>query len=154
MKKAKLSIFIDENSFNEIQSQNKSYQYVMANKYWRKRIEGKKYTTLVLKSSNSKSLKMLYLGFEKQIIPRKRLDKKPIKIFAIRISISKKFWDWDENLSECERANEHFECYGVLWTCTKCKIKICCAEGSSTGETHLDNLCDDCWKKYNDLFIK
>ncbi|MEI6747336.1 MAG: hypothetical protein WCL34_15340 [Methylococcaceae bacterium] len=145
-----LSIFIDEKSFNEIQSGNNPYHYVMANKYWKKWLQNKKYSSLILKTNCFQSMEIPYLGFEKQVIQRKHFDKKPVKIFAIRISISHKFFDWSEDLSKCMRTNKHYGCYGILWTCSECNAKICCAEGSHSGDAHLDNLCDECWQKCND----
>lgn len=144
-----LSIFIDEKSFNEITLGDNPYSYVIANKYWKNRLKNEKYSSLILKTNCSQRIEMPYLGFEKQVIQRKHFDKKPVEIFAIRISISNKFFDWDEDLSKCMRANEHCKCHGVLWICTECNAKICCAEGSHSGDALLDNLCDECWQKHN-----
>ncbi len=51
----------------------------------------------------------------------------------------------EEDLSGCQRKEQHSECYGVLWQCSKCEIIICCAEGTDSGDKVLDNLCDNCW---------
>ena len=40
----------------------------------------------------------------------------------------------------CQSTN-HTECYGILWQCTNCGKRVCCAEGS---DNHPE-LCDDCW---------
>lgn len=57
-------------------------------------------------------------------------------------------FEWDEDLSRCERKHEH-ECHGVMWQCSKCRVNICCADGSHSGNEELDGLCDNCWSKHH-----
>jgi hypothetical protein len=46
--KSTLSIYVNEKNFNEIKSGNKPYEYILVNKYWKKRIENKKYSSLII----------------------------------------------------------------------------------------------------------
>jgi len=157
MSKSFISISVNEKNFNEIKSGNKNFEFIFANKYWKKRIKNKKYSNLVIVSEQPKkidsdhTLIMPYLGYEKQVIPRKLFDKNPVKFFVIRISISKKFAEWHEDLSKCMRANKHGGCYGGLWTCAKCKATVCYAEGTHSGKVYLDSLCDECWGAYHGI---
>ncbi len=46
----------------------------------------------------------------------------------------------------CESKN-HTKCRGELWTCERCKRRMCWTEGS----TDLEELCDDCWYDIREL---
>jgi len=41
----------------------------------------------------------------------------------------------------CQSPNHGMECYGNLWHCERCGIRVCYQEGTST----LYELCDCCW---------
>lgn len=80
--------------FNAIKDGSKPEEYREYNDYWRKRLEGRSYDTIMLTLGYPKSddmekrLELPYLGYEVKTITHEFFGNKPIKVFAIYVDVN------------------------------------------------------------------
>jgi hypothetical protein len=43
------------------------------------------------------------------------------------------------------RSKDHTFCKGEIWSCERCRKRVCWEEGS----TEMPEICDDCWAEVN-----
>ncbi|CAH8197187.1 ASCH domain-containing protein [Vibrio aestuarianus] len=95
MKKTKepiLHLPVKTEYFLEIKSGEKEFEFRLYNKYWQKRLEGKKYRKIKVTKGYPKNtdydriVERPYLGFDVREIVHKHFGSEPVMVFAIRVN--------------------------------------------------------------------
>ncbi|HHS8967308.1 TPA: RNA-binding protein [Escherichia coli] len=83
--------------FHAILAGKKVEEYRLYNDYWRKRLEGREYTRLIIKwgypanDDNERIIVLPYMGYEIKTIQHPLFGHNPVKVFAIKCDI---YWQY------------------------------------------------------------
>jgi hypothetical protein len=87
-----LTLHLKAEYWHEIKNNTKPFEFRKRNKYWEKRLIGRKYENVVFclgypkKDDLEKRIKVKYTGYEMQTITHSHFGKSPEDVFAIRTS--------------------------------------------------------------------
>ncbi|WP_257192063.1 RNA-binding protein [Escherichia coli] len=83
--------------FHAIRAGKKVEEYRLYNDYWRKRLEGREYTRLIIKwdypsdDEKDRIIVLPYMGYEIKLIQHPLFGPDPVKVFAIKCDI---YWQY------------------------------------------------------------
>ena len=87
-----LTLPIKSEYFNQIKSGEKLEEYRLYNDFWKKRIEGKPFESILItkgypkKNDHERRLKRPWKGYEIKEIIHQHFGKDPVKVFAIKVN--------------------------------------------------------------------
>lgn len=84
----KLYVTIKRLYFDQIKAGTKKEEFRLVTSYWKKRLEGRSYSSIVFingYNADSPRLEVQYLGYEVKQIQHDFFGKKPVDVFAIKL---------------------------------------------------------------------
>lgn len=78
--------------FDQIKSGEKLEEYRLYNDFWRKRIEGKQFESILItkgypkKDDHERRIKRPWRGYKVKTIKHPHFGKEPVKVFAIKVN--------------------------------------------------------------------
>lgn len=77
--------------FDQIADGRKPFEYRLRTAYWRRRLEGRSYTRIVIKkgypkaTDTARNMERPWRGYEEQTITHPHFGPSPVEVFAIRV---------------------------------------------------------------------